>query len=48
MTAHPGGDRWRWESRIFGSAYDDVSARQGRAGRHRVGGGAPSRRRLPR
>ncbi|WP_326827032.1 DUF3626 domain-containing protein [Streptosporangium sp. NBC_01756] len=31
LTAHPGGDRWRWESRIFGSAYDDVPARQGRA-----------------
>ncbi|GAA4878552.1 DUF3626 domain-containing protein [Saccharopolyspora cebuensis] len=23
LTAHPGGDRWRWESRIFGGAYDD-------------------------
>ncbi|WP_318279306.1 DUF3626 domain-containing protein [Agrococcus baldri] len=23
MTAHPGGDRWRWESRMFGGAYDD-------------------------
>jgi hypothetical protein len=22
LTAHPGGDRWRWESRLFGSAYD--------------------------
>jgi hypothetical protein len=22
QTAHPGGDRWRWESRIFGGAYD--------------------------
>jgi hypothetical protein len=22
LTAHPGGDRWRWESRIFGTAYD--------------------------
>ena len=20
LTAHPGGDRWRWESRIFGGA----------------------------
>ncbi|HJP73659.1 MAG TPA: DUF3626 domain-containing protein [Pseudonocardiaceae bacterium] len=29
LTAHPGGDRWRWESRLFGSAYDEapVSAR---------------------
>lgn len=26
LTAHPGGDRWRWESRIFGSAYDAVPA----------------------
>ncbi len=24
LTAHPGGDRWRWESRIFGNAYDDA------------------------
>jgi hypothetical protein len=24
LTAHAGGDRWRWESRIFGGAYDDV------------------------
>ncbi len=23
LTAHPGGDRWRWESRIFGGAYDE-------------------------
>jgi hypothetical protein len=22
LTARPGGDRWRWESRIFGGAYD--------------------------
>ena len=26
LTAHPGGERWSWESRIFGSAYDDVPA----------------------
>ena len=26
LTAHPGGDRWRWESRIFGGAYDAASA----------------------
>jgi hypothetical protein len=25
LTAYPGGDRWRWESRIFGAAYDDDS-----------------------
>ncbi|MDV3219834.1 DUF3626 domain-containing protein [Intrasporangium sp.] len=24
LTAHPGGDRWSWESRIFGAAYDAV------------------------
>ena len=24
LTAYPGGDRWRWESRIFGGAYDEV------------------------
>ena len=23
LTAHRGGDRWNWESRIFGRAYDD-------------------------
>jgi Protein of unknown function (DUF3626) len=23
LTAHPGGDRWRWESRFFAGAYDD-------------------------
>ncbi|WP_460339785.1 DUF3626 domain-containing protein [Actinoallomurus acanthiterrae] len=26
LTAHPGGDRWRWESRIFAGAYDDGPA----------------------
>ena len=25
LTAHPGGDRWEWESRIFGTAYDTAS-----------------------
>lgn len=24
LTAHAGGDRWSWESRIFGRAYDDA------------------------
>ena len=24
LTAHPGGDRWRWETRMFGGAYDDA------------------------
>ncbi|MCO1657394.1 DUF3626 domain-containing protein [Pseudonocardia humida] len=23
LTAHPGGDRWVWEQRLFGGAYDD-------------------------
>ncbi|MET9885201.1 DUF3626 domain-containing protein [Streptomyces sp. NPDC006430] len=26
LTAHPGGARWHWESRIFGGAYDDAPA----------------------
>jgi Protein of unknown function (DUF3626) len=26
LTAFHGGDRWRWESRLFGGAYDDVRA----------------------
>jgi hypothetical protein len=26
LTAHPGGDRWRWESRIFDGAYDNAPA----------------------
>jgi hypothetical protein len=26
LTAHPGGDRWRWESRIFDGRYDDAEA----------------------
>ena len=26
LTAHPGGDRWAWESRMFGAAYDDAPA----------------------
>ena len=28
LTAHPGGDRWRWESRIFGGAYDHAAAEE--------------------
>ncbi|MFF2076455.1 DUF3626 domain-containing protein [Kitasatospora sp. NPDC058162] len=28
LTAHPGGDRWRWESRIFNGAYDDAAPDQ--------------------
>ncbi|MEU3460515.1 DUF3626 domain-containing protein [Streptomyces sp. NPDC006733] len=28
LTAHPGGDRWRWESRIFGGAYDQAPAHE--------------------
>lgn len=26
LTAHPGGDRWRWEHRMFGGVYDDLPA----------------------
>jgi hypothetical protein len=26
LTAHPGGDRWSWENRIFGGAYDQAPA----------------------
>jgi hypothetical protein len=25
LTAYPGGDRWRWESRMFGGAYDTAA-----------------------
>ncbi|ATY13630.1 DUF3626 domain-containing protein [Amycolatopsis sp. AA4] len=25
LTAHPGGERWRWESRLFGGAYDEAA-----------------------
>lgn len=46
LTAFPGGDRWRWESRIFGGAYD--SAPPGERPvygalnfRRKAGGGAP-------
>ncbi|MFD8011560.1 DUF3626 domain-containing protein [Streptomyces sp. NPDC058955] len=28
LTARPGGDRWRWESRIFGGAYDEAPAHE--------------------
>jgi hypothetical protein len=28
LTAYPGGDRWRWESRIFGGAYDRAGPEQ--------------------
>ncbi|QFZ23999.1 DUF3626 domain-containing protein [Saccharothrix syringae] len=28
LTAFPGGDRWRWESRMFGGAYDDAPAHE--------------------
>ncbi|MFF4294243.1 DUF3626 domain-containing protein [Streptomyces vinaceus] len=28
LTAHPGGDRWRWESRIFDGAYDAEPAHE--------------------
>ncbi|WP_208635970.1 DUF3626 domain-containing protein [Amycolatopsis thailandensis] len=46
LTAHPGGARWRWESRMFGGVYDDVSpAQRPKYGalnfRRRPTGGAP-------
>lgn len=46
LTAYPGGDRWNWESRIFGTAYDDAPpAERPKYGalnfRRRAGGGAP-------
>ncbi len=28
LTAHPGGDRWMWESRIFGKAYDNEPSKE--------------------
>lgn len=27
LTAHTGGDRWRWESRLFDGRYDDAAPR---------------------
>ncbi|WP_282700670.1 DUF3626 domain-containing protein [Streptomyces sp. CC219B] len=46
LTAHPGGDRHRWESRIFGGAYDDADPHErpvyGALNfRHQVVGAAP-------
>ncbi|MFA3839226.1 DUF3626 domain-containing protein [Streptomyces aureus] len=28
LTAYPGGDRWRWESRIFDGSYDEAPAQE--------------------
>jgi hypothetical protein len=46
LTAFPGGDRWRWESDLFGGAYDDAphAARPVYGSlnfRHRPHGGSP-------
>jgi hypothetical protein len=46
LTAHPGGDRWVWESRLFGGAYDHAApaARPVYGAldhRHRPGGASP-------
>lgn len=46
LTAHPGGDRWRWESRMFAAAYDDrPAAARPKYGslnfRRRLAGGSP-------
>ena len=47
LTAHPGGDRWLWESRIFGGAYDDADPslrpKYGALDRHRSPVGAAPR-----
>lgn len=47
LTAHPGGDRWRWESRIFGGAYDGADdalrPRYGALDLHRRPNGAAPR-----
>lgn len=29
LTAHEGGDRWRWESRLFGGRYDGADTASG-------------------
>ncbi|MCC7371201.1 MAG: DUF3626 domain-containing protein [Chloroflexi bacterium] len=46
LTAYPGGERWRWESRIFAGAYDRAPAalrpKYGALNvRHKAIGGAP-------
>ena len=46
LTAFPGGDRWAWESRIFGGAYDRApAAERPKYGslnfRRRAAGGSP-------
>jgi Protein of unknown function (DUF3626) len=46
LTAYPGGDRWSWESRMFGTAYDEArAAERPKYGslnfRHRTVGGSP-------
>jgi len=46
LTAHEGGDRWWWESRIFGAAYDQAPpAERPKYGslnfRRRITGGSP-------
>lgn len=46
LTAHPGGDRWRWESRLFAGAYDNAPADARPVygslnHRHRPSGGSP-------
>jgi len=45
LSAYPGGERWRWESRIFGGTYDNAPATQrpkyGALNfRHKLAGGA--------
>ncbi len=47
LTAYPGGDRWHWESRIFGRAYETASPsdrpRYGALNIDRAGAGAAPR-----
>ena len=28
LSAHPGGERWHWETRLFGGAYDTASTNE--------------------
>ena len=44
LTAHPGGDRWRWESRIFDGRYDDAEPRRAAAVRRARPARGPLRR----
>jgi len=46
LTAYRGGDRWRWESRMFGGAYDEgPAAARPKYGALNSGGGLSAGRR---